>query len=220
MSGSGSERLSVPDDSSTSSDLLLRAAEGDHLAWQQLLDQYRRLILSWCFAVGLQPVDAEDVFQEVWTAIFRNLPKFERRRRGAFRRWLYSVTQSKLADYFRSLKMRAAALGGTDFQAVLQQVAEAQPLSESGAENPTTVPARQLAVLAAEAVRQQVDETTWDAFLATEIEKRAAKDVAADLGVSVNVVYIARSRCKQRLLTELERLRHEADPGAKDSSVH
>ena len=44
-------------------------------------------------------------------------------------------------------------------------------------------------------VRDDFEPRTWDAFWRVTIDEQSPADVAADLGVSANVVYLARSRC-------------------------
>jgi RNA polymerase sigma-70 factor (ECF subfamily) len=53
-----------------------------------------------------------------------------------------------------------------------------------------------------ELVRLEFEDRTWQAFWRVTVEGQAAADVARDLGMSRNAVYIARSRILQRLHQE------------------
>ena len=57
-----------------------------------------------------------------------------------------------------------------------------------------------------ERVRPEFTESTWTAFRRTAIEGASAKDVAAELEVSQNAVFIARSRVLARLKQEAQGL--------------
>jgi RNA polymerase sigma-70 factor (ECF subfamily) len=52
---------------------------------------------------------------------------------------------------------------------------------------------------ACEQVRRDVSDTTWQAFWRTAFQGQPGKRVAADLGLSVAAVYLARSRVLARL---------------------
>jgi RNA polymerase sigma-70 factor (ECF subfamily) len=58
---------------------------------------------------------------------------------------------------------------------------------------------RQAFAWACEQVRPQVRSAAWQAFWQTAVEGRPAKEVAATLGMSVEAVYLARSRVFARL---------------------
>jgi RNA polymerase sigma factor (sigma-70 family) len=53
--------------------LIQLCIEGDEFAWTTLVDRYRRLVFSVALRSGLSPDDADDVFQIVFTTLFRKL---------------------------------------------------------------------------------------------------------------------------------------------------
>jgi RNA polymerase sigma-70 factor (ECF subfamily) len=63
---------------------------------------------------------------------------------------------------------------------------------------------RQLFRWAAEQVRGEFRETTWEAFWRTCVDGREIKQTAEQLGMSVGAVYIARSRVLARLRQKVE----------------
>ena len=63
---------------------------------------------------------------------------------------------------------------------------------------------------AADEVKGEFAPTTWRAFWLTAVEGRSPADVAAELGLSVGAVYIARSRVLARLRHRIEQLGEEA----------
>jgi RNA polymerase sigma-70 factor (ECF subfamily) len=68
---------------------------------------------------------------------------------------------------------------------------------------------RHLFRLAAAQVQDSFAPTTWQAFWQTAVEGKAAGVVAAELGLSVGAVYVARSRVLARLAEQVERMQPE-----------
>jgi RNA polymerase sigma-70 factor (ECF subfamily) len=65
---------------------------------------------------------------------------------------------------------------------------------------------RELSRRAVEAVRGDFGEQTMAAFTGTKIDGRAAAEVAAELGMTANAVYVAVNRVMTRLRAELDGL--------------
>jgi RNA polymerase sigma-70 factor (ECF subfamily) len=55
-------------------------------------------------------------------------------------------------------------------------------------------------------IEPEFQSTTWIAFRETALAERSPKDVAGELGISTNAVYVARCRVVKRLYDELEGL--------------
>jgi RNA polymerase sigma-70 factor (ECF subfamily) len=57
-----------------------------------------------------------------------------------------------------------------------------------------------------EIIRSDFSESTWTAFTRVMVEGRSPADVAAELSISVNAVFLARHRVLTRLRQELDGL--------------
>src|SRR5262249_58736683 len=68
---------------------------------------------------------------------------------------------------------------------------------------------RNLAALAMERVRGEVQAATWQAFWQTAVEGRSAREVGAALGMTAGAVYVGRSRVLARLKEEVQRLQEQ-----------
>jgi RNA polymerase sigma-70 factor (ECF subfamily) len=185
----------------TSASLLdqLRAApDGD--AWGRLVDLYSPLIRAWLLRQGLARQDADDVTQDVLTVLVRRLPDFERApRTGAFRRWLRTITVNCLRDFWRSQRGRPRATGSSDFQEVLEQLADPDSgLSRQWDQEHDQHVTRRLL----EMIRAHFEASTWAAFRRFALDGEPAERVAAELGLTVNAVFIAKSRVLGRLRQE------------------
>jgi RNA polymerase sigma-70 factor (ECF subfamily) len=172
----------------------------DEAHWRRLVDLYSPLIRYWLHRHTIAAADTDDLVQEVLTVVIRRIPEFHRRpQTGAFRCWLKTITGNCLRDFWRTKKIRPQATGQTDFDDMLQQLEDpASGLSrEWDTEHDRWVTRRLLELL-----RPEFTEKTWLAFRGTAVEGRSPDDVAATLGITVNAVFIARSRIMARLREE------------------
>lgn len=181
----------------TSASLLDRLRHsGQPEDWQQLLDIYTPLIRNWLRRYSASEQDAEDVVQEVLAVVVRKLPLFERERIGSFRSWLRTISVNCLRDSWRRDRFRPNAAGGSDFRMVLEQWEDpGSELSQLWNEQHDQHVLQALL----EQIRPNINDTTWQAFRRTAMDNEPATEVAADLGLTVNQVYIARSRTMARL---------------------
>jgi RNA polymerase sigma-70 factor, ECF subfamily len=187
--------------SETSTSLLERLREQpDGDAWQRLVRLYTPLLRQWLGRYGLQPSDVDDLTQEVLAVVVRELPQFEHNRRpGAFRRWLRTILVNRLRGFWRARQSRPLATGDSDLGRMLEQLED----PESGLsrlwdqEHDRHVLARLL-----EQIEPEVTPTTWQAFRRVVLEGEDEEAVASALGVSVNAVFIAKSRVLSRLRRE------------------
>lgn len=191
----------LPDASSaTSLSLLDRLRARDSAAWVRLAHLYSPLVQAWSRLAGLQEADTADVCQEVFQAIAKHIGEFQRAPDGgSFRGWLRTITRTKIVDHWRA-KRRGAAVGGSDAHEQLLQVPALDPGAAS--EPRESEEAQILYRRALELIVTDFGERTWKAFWMVVIENRRPVDVAADLGVSPNAVYLAKARVLARLREE------------------
>ena len=199
----------------TSTTLLDLAKAGDASAWERLAFVYTPLVRWWCRQQGVMaPQDVEDVTQEVLAGVAGRIGEFTRSAAGGFRRWLYTITRHKTADYFRH-RGGAAAAGGKDAQARLEQVAAADSgssWSEDGASE-RAILVRQ----ALELVRPQFQQRTWEAAWRVTVDEQRPAEVAATLGMTAGAVHTAKSRVLRRLRALLADLLDESPATASES---
>jgi RNA polymerase sigma-70 factor (ECF subfamily) len=187
--------------SDTSASLLDRLRQApDAALWQRLVDIYSPLIQAWLRRQGLPEQDADDVVQEVLAVVVRKLPQFQRKEQtGAFRSWLRKITVNCLRDHWRSRRGRPAASGDSDLQAIFDQLED--PHSDLSRlwdqEHDRHVTQRLL-----EVIRPRFEPATFRAFQRVALEGASPDLVAAELGITVNAVFIAKSRVLGQLRLE------------------
>ena len=159
----------------TSTSLIQRIQLQDQVAWGRFVDLYSPLIWGWARGSGLESNDADDISQEVFTAVARAISRYERN--GSFRGWLWQITRNKVLDYFRGRKISPKATGGTDFGNWLGQIPETLPEDSSISTVGDPLVARAL-----ELIRSEFEESTWTAFVKMVFEKKSAAEIAQELG--------------------------------------
>jgi RNA polymerase sigma-70 factor (ECF subfamily) len=80
--------------------LVRRCLQGDGHAWQQIVESQHRRVYGLCYRFTGSVSDAEDLTQEVFLKVYRNLKAFDGDR-GSFQSWLTALTRNLLVDHFR-----------------------------------------------------------------------------------------------------------------------
>jgi RNA polymerase sigma-70 factor (ECF subfamily) len=186
-----------------SSSLLLLMKRRDPDGWRRFLRLYGPSIYSWCRARWhLSQEDAADVVQEVIRSVVEQIDVF---RDGNFVVWLSTITRSRAVDHRRENALQGA--GGSDALKVLAELPDprALPSADGTAEDEEVERAAFGSVLyrAVEEVRRRAAPTSWQAFWQVVVNGRSPKDVAQDLGLTENAVYIAKYNILRRLKLEL-----------------
>lgn len=164
------------------------AAEAD---WQRLVDLYTPLIRGWLRRHAPALREADDLVQDVLTVVVRRIGEFEHQRTGSFRRWLRTITVNCLRDHWKRQRHRPQGTGDSDFLEMLQQLEDPDSrMSRLWDEEHDRHVTQRLLQL----VRARFETSTWRAFERVALEGATPDEVAAELGVTVNAVFIARSR--------------------------
>jgi RNA polymerase sigma-70 factor (ECF subfamily) len=196
----GSVSSSDAGNQSTSLSLLDRVRRSEASAGERFVSQYEGLIAPWCAQAGLREPQIADVKQEVFLAVHGHLDQFSKAAHtGSFRGWLRQITRNKAIDHWRK-QLPEPAVGGTE---ALQRLNELQA-EGSGAEEEAAVREDRQFVLrrAVELIRRDFEENTWRAFWRTVVDGREAAEVAQELGITRNAVYLAKARVLHRLQEE------------------
>jgi RNA polymerase sigma-70 factor (ECF subfamily) len=190
------------DGTSTATSLLERAAGREADAWERLVSLYGPLVYRWCRRWGLQASDAENVGQEVFVRLATRLADFRRDRPGdTFRGWLYRIAYHCFVDHLRRRDAGGTGAGGSAALAILQQV----PAEEADYAVDPALVSEDDALLyrrIVELVRSEFSDRDWAAFYRVVMDGLTPAEAAAELHVSVNVVYLARSRVLRRVREE------------------
>jgi RNA polymerase sigma-70 factor (ECF subfamily) len=192
--------------------LPLQKADPSDDAWRAFHARYHEVILAWCRRRELTGAWAEDLTQEIWLKLLREIGRFDPAK-GRLRSWLKAVVNNALTDFWRRQqdKPERGGVGGTAFLERLAALAGPDAADELSLALERRADSSAAEVLAR--VRERLHEKTWQAFYQTMVERRPAKEVAQELGLSVSAVYKDTYRVKQMLHKEYRDVHPSAQPG-------
>jgi RNA polymerase sigma-70 factor, ECF subfamily len=176
----------------------LKAARPEDNDWERLQDIYLPLIQRWLRRVPGLAAEADDLAQEVFVLVIRELARFERRQDGSFRAWLRTITANKARNYCKQ-RHRRPAIELDSAQGFREELVdpESELAREWDREHDEHVVRKLLA-----AVIGDFGATTWSAFCRLALDGLPAAPVAKELGMPENAVLQAKSRVMRRLRRE------------------
>jgi RNA polymerase sigma factor (sigma-70 family) len=175
--------LPIPSDA----ELIRKCLSGEDAAWSTLVDRYQRLVYSVAMRCGLSEADADDVFQIVFTTLFRRLHALRDESRLAS--WLITTAQRE--------SWRVAKRGSTttdlddampDPSEDAAAIAEASDRDQRVRDGMSRLDERCRALLTA-------------LFLAPE--ERSYGEISSQLGIAIGSIGPTRARCFKKLETLL-----------------
>ncbi len=186
----------------------LRQAGSGHPDWRKLDELYRPLVRSWLSRVPGLGTEVDDLTQEVLLVLLRHLPRFERRRDGAFRAWLRQIAVNRVRGWLRDRRRRPLPLpAADDANAFLDRLADPDgDLSRQWDDDHDRHVFGKLLAL----VRPDFQPLSWEAFSRFALDGRPAAEVADELGMSEDAVLKAKFRILKRLREEAAGLIGEA----------
>src|ERR671937_3267559 len=107
------------------SDLISRAAGGDPVAFQALVERHRSMVYRVAYQFAGNHHDAEDIAQEVFIKIYRSLERF--RHDAQLTSWIYRIVMNACIDHRRRHSPAAAAPFTHEPEHTLMNTAEEGP---------------------------------------------------------------------------------------------
>jgi RNA polymerase sigma factor (sigma-70 family) len=173
--------------------LVRRAAGGDHAAWENLVDQYARLIWAMTRDFKLPESDAADVFQVTWLRLFENIDRIEHPARLAS--WLATTARH---ECLRHIAARNKVVLVHEDDATLNHTVSHEP----------EIDERLLAEERAQAVRDALAQlpSRWQKLLELLMADPPTSytEISSQLGLPVGSIGPTRRRCLERLRVELQ----------------
>ncbi len=169
------------------SELVQACLDGQQAGWDALVERYGRLVYSIPFRWGLSRSDADDVFQIVFTIVYRRLPSL--RNYAQLSAWLITVTSR---ECWR-LAQRVESPADLD-----ETLVDVEPLPAD------VVQQRELKETVRTAINR-LDSRSKDLLQALFFETNTPsyEKIAARLGLAVGTIGSARARALKKLETIL-----------------
>ncbi len=181
----------------------------DHEAWTEFTAIYEPLILHLLARNSLQESDARDVCQQVLAAVAKDIEQWRPDgREQSFRRWLFRIAKNRVIKFLVNQRKKPRGAGGSAAQLSLEQQPDTR---ESISELFEHEYRQQLLLRAAEQIRAEFRESTWEAFWRSYVLERPIADVARELDMSAGNVYVARSRIVARLRSKVREIVDQED---------
>jgi RNA polymerase sigma-70 factor (ECF subfamily) len=168
-------------------DWIARAQAGDKAAYGQLVQRYRRLVVSVAYHQGLDMPEAEDAAQETFVKAWLALPRY-RESIGSLRAWLCRIAINTARDAHRR-------------ERTVEELDEQMMDSANDPSEQAEIEAEATAVRRA---LDQLPDASRAALVLREYEGLTYAEIAAALGIPVGTVMsrlsFARSRLRELLI--------------------
>jgi len=166
--------------------------------WREFTDRYRPMIMNYARrSFGLHPHDAEDAAQVVLEAFCRAYCRGDyNREKGRLRTWLFTIAHNQIVNLLRKRPRREVQAAGDTSRTDAFARISAEDRTEDIWEEEWR---RNVLTACLEEARRQFDSRTIRAFDALTTQGLSARQVAEELGMTTNAVYLAKHRVLKRI---------------------
>jgi RNA polymerase sigma-70 factor (ECF subfamily) len=178
---------------------------GNEPAWAQIDSRYRPVIAGLARRLGLGESDADDVAQQSLTefVVAYRQGRYDRTK-GRLSSWILGIAHHTTLRLLRTGRRGRGAAGGEADPGSLSQVADESALRSIWTdERDRAILDRALAIIRDESA---LDDRTLQAFELVALRGVPAPEAAAQSGMTVDQVYVAKSRVTKRLRGLVEEL--------------
>jgi RNA polymerase sigma-70 factor (ECF subfamily) len=177
----------------------------DSAAWAEFVDVYQPVLSAFVRRNGVPTRDVPDVVQDILARLVQALTRFEYDpARGQFRTWLWRITSNAATNWSRKQASRVRA----------EAAWYRRRTANSGLNPPDERDQVQLERILNQAVvevRQTTLPATWACFEGQVLHGRSAGELAMELGVSANAVYVNTCRVRARVREQCLRYSIQAE---------
>ncbi len=185
--------------------LVRQCMAGDAQAWQQLVVSQHRRIYAICYRFTGSGSDAEDLTQEVFLKLYKNLSSFDLQK-GSFQTWITTLARNLLVDHFRRTRqdrvtdsIDASFDGEDDGPTMADRLADDRPSQEQRVAN-LELKARIQGAL------KQLSPELREAVILRDLEDMDYKEIAQVLRIPEGTVKSRISRGRGELAKLLQRI--------------
>ncbi len=178
----------------TDLELVLRCQshnQHDERPFQELMNRYQALVWRVCYSSLHNSQDAEDLTQEVFLKVYRNLAKFEGR--SSFKTWIYRIAINTCRNEIRHRKRRPQEAVNA-----VEDMADLLPAASTTVTDWQIKAQREQLALALHALRPE----EFEILRLKDIEERPYADITTRLGISLSAAKMRAQRARHALQTQ------------------
>lgn len=162
------------------------------LKYELLIKQYRTKIYGYAFYMLKNRMDADDITQEVFIRIWKNIDKFNL---NSAKSWIMKTTHNLCIDYLRKNQISAVRQSNIEEEIILtdeEVVYKKNLLKERIREGIESLP-----------------ENLKSIFVLYELQGFKYAEISKALDIPINTVKVYLMRARKKLQEELKELKHE-----------
>ena len=171
-------------------DLVGRAAAGDASAFRDLVVRHQVRVYQTVYRMLRDRTDADDVTQETFVRVYRNLDRFDRQRE--FGPWLQTIARNAALNCIASRKRRKA-------QSIDEIQEKGAPPPVTRDENPLEAAARRQVVERVRTALDRLPEEQRLVLILREFDGLQYEEIATTLGIPIGTVMSRLSRARLAL---------------------
>lgn len=177
--------------------LVEKCLKGEETAWEDLIKLHTRRVYSICYRFTNKDSEAQDLSQEVFLRVFKNLRSF-RAGEGSFVVWLTRLTRNLLIDHYRRTRYERATDSIEDQMAVLEEKTAAMARADG-------ILAGREASEMLQGALQKLSPELRETVILRDIEELEYKEIAGVLNVPEGTVKSRLNRGRAELARLLKR---------------
>jgi len=174
-------------------DVLERASRGNMDAFEQIYKATSSFVYNVAFRITRNSADAEEVTQDVFMKIYRNLKGFQFR--SAFKTWVYRITINTAINRYR--KSKKEEKDRVDYDNIIESLPDNRLAMEGVNQNDNEA--------GLNALLDMLSHEHKTCLILREIEGLSYQEIADTLKIPVNTVRSRLKRARQALLVKAGR---------------
>jgi len=178
----------------TRGSVILGVCQQDPERWREFDSIYRPMLLAFLRNQGLQEFEANDVVQDIFVKLLAKIQTYDRER-CRFRTWLFEVAHNTLIDRVRRRAAHKKALDGWAAQMLHATISDSLRMAEEWVK----IHRAKILAHALETVRGRTAPRVWACFEQRLLRDRPGAEVAAELGLEPNAVFVNSCRVLKRV---------------------
>lgn len=185
----------------TNTEIIAQLKQGNQMAFKQLVETYQKLVVNTCYGLVQNREDAEDIAQDVFIEVYRNVQQF--RADSKLSTWLYRIAVNRSLNHIRNNKKhRWFQLGNDSEEAKNKQVLKLKTAESDEPEY--NLENKQRALILKQAI-DGLPNSQKVAFTLNKYEELSYQEIAEVMDLSVASVESLLFRAKKGLQKKLHK---------------